>query len=527
MTELLGFGVKNLRCLTDTGIVPIKPLTLLVGRNSSGKSSFLRAFPLLRQSVENKRRSPIRWHQRNYVDFGSIRTAKNERTPEPGVTFKFRVRLSEPHQKERLCDLAMTLVPAGEREEYVSSYEVSVDEHHARIEFNADHGAHSFTVNGIDVLRGSSARLHSACLVAGIAEGGAPKPIAYQAYQDFVDVFPATGMTGLGMPHEFFYQNVDTALQAAYSIDTKNVRGRGYGGRYPWRPEMGTKDRILESIRAAGGVPKAVPPFAIDQLVACVVAANIDDILALVDWRVSEYMAGVAYLAPQRAMGERIYRLGADVPVDKLDPRGENLADFLAALSTDSMESLAEFTRKYLGFEPAVRVNGPVAEILIRESITSQFRSITDVGFGFAEVLPLCVSVWLNMNIYWETKHPTITLLALEQPELHLHPAHQARLATMLAGAMHESRKQGFEVPLLIETHSEALINGLGMLVRKKMLDPQDVQIIIFEQDKTTRQTSLRFAGYRETGALHDWPFGFLAPTADRIDEIAAEGTDS
>lgn len=526
MTELLGFGVKNLRCLTDTGIVPIKPLTLLVGKNSSGKSSFLRAFPLLRQSVENKRRSPIRWHQRNYVDFGSIRTAKNEGTHEPGVTFKVRVRLSERHQKERLCDLSMTIAPAGEREEYVSSYEVSVDGHDVRIEFNADHRAHSFTVNGVDVLRGGGAGLHNACLVAGISEGGSTKPVTYQSYQDFADVFPATGMTGLGMPHEFFRGNVDAALQSAYSIDT-TLQGRGYGGRYPWQPEMGTRDRILESIRSAGGVPESVSQLANDELVALVVAANMDDILAVVDWRVSEYMAGVAYLAPQRAMGERIYRLGADVPIDKLDPRGENLADFLAALDTHSMENLAQFTRKYLGFEPAVRVNGPVAEILIRESITSQYRSITDVGFGFAEVLPLCVSVWLNMNIFWETKHPTITLLALEQPELHLHPAHQARLASMLVGAMKESRKQGFEVPLLIETHSEALINGLGMLVRKKMLDPQDVQIIIFEQDKTTRQTSLRFAGYRETGALHDWPFGFLAPTADRIDEIAAESTDS
>jgi AAA15 family ATPase/GTPase len=57
--SLEAFGVKNLRCLIDTGQIPIKPITILVGRNSSGKSTFLRAFPLLRQSVENPRRSPI------------------------------------------------------------------------------------------------------------------------------------------------------------------------------------------------------------------------------------------------------------------------------------------------------------------------------------------------------------------------------------------------------------------------------------------------------------------------------------
>src|SRR5262249_49786416 len=60
--SLEAFGVKNLRCLTDTGLVPIRPITVLVGRNSSGKSTFLRAFPLLRQSVETERKSPILWY---------------------------------------------------------------------------------------------------------------------------------------------------------------------------------------------------------------------------------------------------------------------------------------------------------------------------------------------------------------------------------------------------------------------------------------------------------------------------------
>lgn len=44
--------VKNIRCLVDTGDIPIKPLTILVGANSTGKSTFLRLFLLLRQSVE-------------------------------------------------------------------------------------------------------------------------------------------------------------------------------------------------------------------------------------------------------------------------------------------------------------------------------------------------------------------------------------------------------------------------------------------------------------------------------------------
>lgn len=37
--------VKNLHCLADTGTIPLKPINILIGANSSGKSSFVRIFP--------------------------------------------------------------------------------------------------------------------------------------------------------------------------------------------------------------------------------------------------------------------------------------------------------------------------------------------------------------------------------------------------------------------------------------------------------------------------------------------------
>ena len=42
---------KNYRCFEDTGDVEIRPITVLIGANSSGKSSFLKFFPLIKQSM--------------------------------------------------------------------------------------------------------------------------------------------------------------------------------------------------------------------------------------------------------------------------------------------------------------------------------------------------------------------------------------------------------------------------------------------------------------------------------------------
>jgi len=63
---------KNLRGFKDTGLLDLKPLTILVGTNSTGKSSFLRILPLLRQSFEKRIAGPILWNDR-LVDFGSFK----------------------------------------------------------------------------------------------------------------------------------------------------------------------------------------------------------------------------------------------------------------------------------------------------------------------------------------------------------------------------------------------------------------------------------------------------------------------
>ena len=57
--------IKNFRSLQDTGNIDLKPITILVGKNSAGKSTFLRTFPLFKQSVEERTKAPILLYSRN------------------------------------------------------------------------------------------------------------------------------------------------------------------------------------------------------------------------------------------------------------------------------------------------------------------------------------------------------------------------------------------------------------------------------------------------------------------------------
>ena len=80
--------IKNLRSLKDTRDVELKPITMLVGANSSGKSTFLRTFPLFKQGLGVNKQGPILWYG-NDVDFGSYDEALRRDADAMQFTFKW------------------------------------------------------------------------------------------------------------------------------------------------------------------------------------------------------------------------------------------------------------------------------------------------------------------------------------------------------------------------------------------------------------------------------------------------------
>ena len=86
--------IENLRSLKDTGFVELRPLTLLLGANSSGKSTFLRSFPLFTQSVNKKLRGALSWFDDSLVDFGDYETAINNQAKKDGEKIRFSYKIS-------------------------------------------------------------------------------------------------------------------------------------------------------------------------------------------------------------------------------------------------------------------------------------------------------------------------------------------------------------------------------------------------------------------------------------------------
>ena len=119
--------------------------------------------------------------------------------------------------------------------------------------------------------------------------------------------------------------------------------------------------------------------------------------------------------------------------------------------------------------------------------------SITDVGFGVSQVLPVLVAL-----IVAEPGQ----LVYLEQPELHLHPRAQVALAQVLAAAA----KRGVRV--VAETHSSLLLLAIQTLVAEGDLSPELVKLHWFTRGEDGA-TKIDTADLDEAGAYGDWPEDF------------------
>jgi predicted ATPase len=118
----------------------------------------------------------------------------------------------------------------------------------------------------------------------------------------------------------------------------------------------------------------------------------------------------------------------------------------------------------------------------------------TNVGFGLTYVLPVIVAVLATAPG---------GLLLLENPEAHLHPRGQARMGELLALAA------GSGVQILVESHSDHVLNGIRLAVKSGQLAPSDTAVHYFQRSRRG-ESSVAHPRISSEGKLSEWPEGFF-----------------
>ena len=237
-------------------------------------------------------------------------------------------------------------------------------------------------------------------------------------------------------------------------------------------------------------------------------------------------LGSIAYLGPLRNHPQRTYQWSGDTP-EGVGQTGEaTVAAILAAqhegrmLNRGPKKARQAFTPfiagwlKDLGVIHSFLVK-PVAEgrkeyeVLVKTHAGAPEVKITDVGFGVSQVLPALVQA------FYCPPHSTVWM---EQPEIHLHPQVQAELADVFISAI-KAREHGKErdVQLIIESHSEHLLNRLQRRIAEGALAPEDVAIYFCRRSGAS--TELEPLRVNIFGEIENWPENFFG---DEMADISA-----
>jgi hypothetical protein len=238
------------------------------------------------------------------------------------------------------------------------------------------------------------------------------------------------------------------------------------------------------------------------------------DFLAELSHQFDELMSSISYVGPLRDRPRRRYQWQGSSPTF-VGPRGENtVAAILAArrlnrtVEARGFEENLGYWLKHMGLIEQFAVveigsGTNLYELRVSVAGSSTSVSITDVGFGVSQVLPVLVQVF-----YSTPGTPVI----LEQPEIHLHPAAQSALGDVLLGGVKDHGTQ-----LIVETHSEHLLHRIQRRIAEEGVSRDDVALYFIDAERG--RSEIQELKVDEYGNITNWPQDFFG---DEMGDLAA-----
>jgi predicted ATPase len=247
----------------------------------------------------------------------------------------------------------------------------------------------------------------------------------------------------------------------------------------------------------------------------------------------------VSYISADRHGPKNILPLKVDGAALTVGERGEHIVSFLQSIDSFWIEEVEtpkplELNGKHLMHNISAWLNIISPGIKLQSEVidkTDAGRIIWDdfraahVGFGLSYTLPIIASVLLHSaqknagKIPWSGDDCGLeknVLLLIENPEAHLHPAGQTAMGRLMACAA------ACGVQIVVETHSDHLLNGMRIAVKEGILPHTDMGCLFFTLPKSENKiyrdaTLVDDIQIDKFGMLTDWPTNFFDETEKNL----------
>lgn len=243
---------------------------------------------------------------------------------------------------------------------------------------------------------------------------------------------------------------------------------------------------------------------------------------------ISLFKPTFAYISAERLGPQRFYTQSYHKVMEKNDVgrSGELFADYLAERglqdritnshiinpSAESDVLIYQMEAWLSEISPGIHINAEkyneAGIVNVKYRVSSENYSPINVGFGISYVAPIVLSL---------LKAQKGDLVILENPEAHLHPQGQRKMGELISLAASGGAQ------IIVETHSDHLLNGIRLSVKNKKISRNDVRLNYFYQEILSGN---RIAHKKvspailEDGRLSSWPDGFFDEWDKALDEL-------
>lgn len=566
--RLKALRIGNFKAFADTQRIPLKPITLVFGPNSSGKSSFIHSVAMAHEAMRTGVLD-IHWSEigGSSIDLGGFRqfVHKTDRTTRVEWGIDINVAALDSALADSLAGAATLSVDLAFGLEGENPDLLWLDEPvdpAATLQGMGDQGksnekdeasvvviAYQLSVDGQSVLRMSRRRDGSMAIdslatdhpvfrriVDAIAASGSFKieitdvdrSAVVAVINELVPKFsgrivnflpeldPTSVFQGADAPmvggalapqapladavHLFFPRQVATLMDAIHKVVRGEIGSLSYLGplrSFPAR-HMASAEQGDRNWYAGGG-------YAWD-----VVKRNATVRDAVNNW------LGAAFMKTPYRLGVR-----ALVALDQMrNPLAITLEKIVKNLDVVRGEvreweaQIEDSDATALQIIRSLRESNidKVSELVLIDQRTKTVVSHRDVGIGISQVLPVLVQAFASRE----------KIIAMEQPEIHLHPALQAELGDVFIEAALGDRRN----TLILETHSEHLVLRMLRRIREsssnelaegqRALTPNDICVVYAQP--TAEGTVMKELRVTPDGDFEgQWPDGFFAERAKEL----------
>jgi len=253
------------------------------------------------------------------------------------------------------------------------------------------------------------------------------------------------------------------------------------------------------------------------------------DFSAASEYMQSFFQSGIYYLGPLRDEPRPVYPLEALINPKDVGYRGEHTAAVLdlhrdtyveyfkssdahkligATTTTSTLLRSVQDWLSYLGVAEVVSTKdlGKIGhQLQVGIDKNKSTHDLTNVGVGVSQLLPIVVMSLLANSP---------CLLIFEQPELHLHPKVQARLADFFFSLCLLGKQ------CILETHSEYLVERFRLRIAEAPGEELNKNVKIYFTQKVANKTTCKEVKLTKFGAITDWPDDFFDQSETETEAI-------